>query len=149
MDAAHTGERKPVIFLATPHNEVSGAFSPDGRWIAYWSDATGRREVYVRPFPIREGLFPISSNGGWSPRWRGDGKELFFLSLDGTVMVAGIDTTKGFRATVPQPLFPTNSSRNDANQYAVSRDGQRFLILRRGPSTPITVVLNWPAILAK
>ena len=143
------GNRKPEIFLPTPHYEGSPSFSPDGRWIAYESNQSGRTQVYVRPFPVEEGSSLISRDRGWSPRWSGDGKELFFLTLDGTMMAAGIDTTKGFKSTVPAPLFTTDLRRGDNHPYAVTRDGQRFLIPIRTEEPSITVILNWPAILAK
>ena len=143
------GDRKPTVFLDTLHNEGSASFSPDGRWIAYQSSVTGRNEIYVRPFPVQEGLETISRNGGWSPRWRGDAKEIFFLSLDGTMMAAGIDTTKGFTATVPQALFPTGLMPGDNRPYAVTREGQRFLIKVHPGDLSITVVSEWPAIVVK
>ena len=102
-----SGDRKPKPFLATPFLEDHGKFSPDGRWIAYTSNASGRNEVYVRPFPAGEGLFKISRDGGREPRWRDDGRELFFLTLDGRLMAASIDTARGFQPSVPQPLFHT------------------------------------------
>jgi serine/threonine protein kinase/Tol biopolymer transport system component len=150
---ALAGDRKPSVFLKTPYDEASGAFSPDGKWIAYHSNESGRSEVYVRPFPKQEGQFLISRNGGRAPRWRADGKELFFLAADGTLMAAGIDTTTAFAATVPHMLFRTGlTEAGNFHPYAVAKDGQRFLIpvRREAPgSTPITVVLNWPATLPK
>ncbi len=143
------GDRKPVVFFETPHHEGSPSFSPDGRWLAYESNVSGRNRIFVRPFPAQEGEFQISRNEGWSPRWRGNGRELFFLLYDGTVMAAGIDTTKGFKSTVPAPLFKTDLRRGDNHPYAVTRDGQRFLIPIRTEEPSITVVLNWPAILAR
>jgi Tol biopolymer transport system component len=142
-------EPRKEEFLKTSFNELNGEFSPDGRWVAYESNVSGRKEVYVRPFPRREGLSRISLDGGRAPRWRGDGKELFFLTLDGTMMAVGIDTTKGFKAGVPLPLFQTGLvSVANNHPYVVTRDGQRFLIpvvLNPPGATPITVVLNWPA----
>jgi serine/threonine protein kinase len=143
------GDGRPEEFLKTPFNESNGEFSPDGKWIAYQSNASGRFEVYVRPFPPRPGLFPISRDGGWGPRWRGDGKELFFLSMDGTMMSAAIDTTKGFGAGVPQKLFPTRLRPGNNRAWTVDKSGQRFLIPQIRPGTPITVVLNWPGLMAK
>ena len=72
------GEPNPQVLLATRHDEASATFSPDGRWIAYQSNSSGRSEVYVLPFPVRGGPVPVSRDGGWSPRWRGDGREIFF-----------------------------------------------------------------------
>ena len=143
------GDSKPAAFLATEYKEGAGVFSPDGRWIAYESNASGRNEVYVRPFPKQSGVSKISRDGGWSPRWRGDGKELFFLALDGSLMAAGIDPRTGSTATVPRRLFSTDLRPDSYRPYAVSKDGQRFLIPRETPPAPITVVLNWPTIVAK
>ena len=145
-----SGDRKPKRFVATPFLEDHGKFSPDGRWIAYTSNASGRNEVYVRPFPGGEGFLQISRDGGSGPRWRDDGRELFFLTLDGMLMAAGIEkTAKGLKPTVPQPLFHTGALRNFG--YTVAKDGQRFLISVTDPPgpAPITVVMNWPATLRK
>ena len=145
-----SGDRKPAVFLETPFNEDSPAFSPDDRWVAYNSDATGRFEVYVRSFLSGGGQFQISRNGGWAPRWRGDGKELFFLARDGTMMSADITAGKEMQAGVPRALFPTTLLKtNDKHPYAVTKDGKRLLMPVRDPrqsSVPMTVVLNWPAL---
>ena len=90
-----SGDRTPKVFLSSKHSELNGTFSPDGRWVAYQSDASGRYEVVVRPFPNKDPAQTISRDGGMYPRWRGDGKELFFLSPDGTMMAAGFDATIG------------------------------------------------------
>jgi DNA-binding winged helix-turn-helix (wHTH) protein/Tol biopolymer transport system component len=145
-----SGDRKPKPFQATLFLEDHGKFSPDGRWIVYTSNESGRNEVYVRQFPAGEGFFKISRDGGSGPRWRDDGRELFFLALDGMLMAAGIEkTAKGLKPTVPQPLFHTGALRNFG--YAVAKDGQRFLISVTDPPgpAPITVVMNWPATLRK
>ena len=140
---------EPELFLGTPFTEHDGTFSPDGRWVAYVSNETGRQQVYVRPFPERDPPYPVSLNGGRAPRWRGDGKEIFFLSPNGTIMAAAIE--RG-RAGVPVPLVETDlvGVGVGAFPYAVTRDGQRFLVpvaLTPPGGTPITVVLNWPAML--
>jgi hypothetical protein len=138
------------VFLKTPHQEIGGVFSPNGRWIAYYSNASGRNEVYVRPFPVRDGVLPISRDGGLSPRWRRDGKEIFFLALDGVMMAADLDETNLRVAGVPRPLFPTHlTSVTNFRPYAVSPDGQRFLFPRPGPESPVVVVANWQARLPK
>jgi Tol biopolymer transport system component len=146
-----SGDRKPAVLLPTPFSEDSPAFSPDDRWIAYDSDATGRFEVYVRSFSPSGGQFKISRNGGWAPRWRGDGKEIFFLALDGTMMAVDVTLGKERQAAVPLALFPTPLLKtSDRHTYAVTKDGQRFLVRvpdQRQASVPITVVLNWPALL--
>ena len=146
-----TGDGKPTVFLKTEHQEMDGVFSPDGRWIAYHSNASGRHEVYVRPFPPGEGFIPISSAGGWSPRWRADGSELFFLSLEGAMMAVTIDRTNGLTAGVPQRLFQTQIRFGSGQNrfYDVTGNAQRFLVPRMGPGTPIIVESNWQAKLGK
>jgi hypothetical protein len=143
------GDRKPRPFLTREFETRSPSISPDGRWVAYSSNSSGRRfEVYVRTFPDGENEHKISVDGGFAPRWRGDGKELFFLAPDGTMMSAAVDAATGFHTTVPIKLFQASFEQNNYRPYAVSHDGQRFLIpLRIDPSgpEPITVLLNWQA----
>lgn len=148
-----SGERKATVLLQTSDIEDSPAFSPDDRWIAYGSDATRRFEVYERSSSPGGGQLQISRNGGWAPRWRGDEKEIFFLALDGTMMVAEVTLGKELHFTVPRALFPIPLLKtNDRHTYAVTKDGQRFLLPvrdQRQASTPITVVLNWPEMVKK
>lgn len=142
------GERKTIPLLQTGFGEWAGQISPDGQWLAYTSNETGRSEVYVRAI-ADSGKWPISSDGGTSPRWRGDGRELFYNSA-GNLMALEV-RTKG-TAFVPgatSALFEfVNVSPGDFS-YAVSRDGQRFLAARRGSGerevapSPIVVVFNW------
>jgi hypothetical protein len=116
--------------------------------MAYDSNASGREEVYMRSFPAGQHETPISRNGGWSPRWRADGKELFFLALDGTLRSAGIETRQDLHTSAPQPLFQTGIGLGNNHPFAVARDGQRFLMAVGNPAglaNSITVVLNWPA----
>jgi serine/threonine protein kinase/Tol biopolymer transport system component len=147
-----SGDRKPVPFLQTPFNEYDGQFSPDGRWVAYVSDESGKDEVYVAPFPGPGGKWQISTAGGTLPRWRRDGTEIFYLAPDNKLMAAAVNG-KGSRFEVGavKPLFETRGLDVTRNRYAVSADGQRFLI-NTDPqitSAPITVVLNWAAGLKK
>ena len=146
------GAQKPSVFVQTPFNETSPAFSPDGRWIVYASDRTGRQEIYVRPFPSKEPEYKISRDGGRFPRWRSD-HEIFFLALDGMLMSARFDAAKGSPEMIPQPLFQTGlTAVNHNNPYDVATNGQRFLIpvSREPPGTrPITIVTNWTARLPK
>ena len=86
-----------------------GVFSPDGRWIAYTSDEGGQPNVYVQPFPGAGGKYQVSRDGGSYPVWRADGKELFYLGADATLMAVPIDATREFEAGVPQALFPTGA----------------------------------------
>ena len=146
-----TGDRKPFRFLQTPFLETDPAFSPDGRWLAYQSNESGSPQVYVQPFPASGGRYQISHATGTEPRWRGDGKELFFLAADGTMMAAGVDTTKDFRATVPQALFQTGIFSGNNHPYVVAKDGSRFLlpVSDRPANRSITVVVNWPSSIQK
>jgi Tol biopolymer transport system component len=141
------GDRKPFPLVQTSFNEDHGAFAPDARWIAYSSNESGRDEVYVQPFPTTGAKHQISTNGGTQPLWRGDGRELFFLGVDGTMMAASIDAASGFEAGIPQALFPSGVAfSGNRHQYAVTHDGQRFLVnvpQERSVPTPLTVVVNW------
>ena len=149
-----SGDRKPFPFLNsdTKFAVLFGQFSPDGRWVAYTSTESGRTEIYVAPFPGPGGKWQISTGGGSSPRWRRDGTEIFYLSPDNKLMVAAVNG-KGpsIEVGAVRPLFQTNSI-GSASTYAVSADGQRFLINtvpEQAASAPITVVLNWTAGLKK
>jgi serine/threonine protein kinase/Tol biopolymer transport system component len=137
---------KPYRFVQTSFDEGDPAFSPDGRWIAYHSSESGQAQIYVQSFPSGGNKSRISAGGGTEPVWRGDGKELFFLAPDGTMMAARIDTVKGFNASVPQPLFQAGlTSTQNNNPYVVTRDGQRFLVplVDQSVAAQMTVVLNW------
>jgi Tol biopolymer transport system component len=146
-----SGGGKPSIFVKTPDvKEMDPAFSRDGQWVAYTSDRSGRDEVYVQAFRGNRRAHPVSRAGGWAPRWRGDGKELFFLSLDSTVMAATIDPATGIATGVPHALFPTELRRGwQRRPYDVTTDGQRFLVPTMRPPEPFRVVLNWRALLEK
>jgi serine/threonine protein kinase len=149
------GEAKPFALTQTPFNESQGQFSPDGQWIAYSSDKSGQWEVYVRSFPDPGFELPISTGGGGDPRWRRDGKELFYLAEDKKLMSVQIQTAAHrLEASVPRPLFETRvrGVNDQRNYYAVTADGQRFLFATPSPEsavTPITVVLNWTAELRR
>ncbi len=153
-----SGESRPSPYLATEFNEAHSQFSPDGKWVAYASDETGRPEVYVQSFPIVTGTKrQISTAGGDQPTWRRDQKELFYLAADGRLMAVPVTITAGFEPGVPAPLFQTHFGYNpiassERNQYTVTTDGQRFLLenlAKLTSETPINVVLNWPALLKK
>ena len=143
-------------FLETAATERHGQFSPDVKWVAYSSDETGVPEVYVRRFPEGEGKWQISSHGGAQPRWRRDGKELFYLAPDGRLMAADVTTGAAtFAAGEPHALFTTGittSIVDRTSNYVVTRDGQRFLVnlgAEDENSAPITVMVNWQATLPK
>ena len=145
------GERKRFPVLETTFNETNAQFSPDGQWIAYQSDESGRVEIYVQPFRGSGRKVRVSVSGGVQARWRRDGKELFYLGSDNRLMAVPIHLgTRGANVDVgtPAPLFPTRLAgepRNDsARHYMVSSDGQRFLLdTLTEVSIPITVVLDW------
>jgi eukaryotic-like serine/threonine-protein kinase len=153
-------DRKPIPFLRTEFDELFGQLSPDSHWMAFTSDRSGRREVYVRPFPPGEGEWAISIAGGQAPRWRGDGKELFFEAADGKMMAVPVKAVApggkpSFEAGTPVVLFDTHivHTGNDTQlQYDVTADGKRFLINTTGgaaSSPPLTVVTNWYAAMKK
>ena len=125
------GDRKARPFLATRFDERDPAPSPDGRFVAYESDESGRREIYVRPYPAGQPAVPVSLAGGVAPRWRGDGKEIVFISPDGMMTGAAIDTSTGFKVAPPKPLFPARTNTSNGHPYAVANNGQRFLIAVR------------------
>ena len=160
------GQRKPIPLLHTEFIETHAQISPDGKWFACQSDETGRNEIYVQSFPPGADKWQISKNGGVAPRWRPDGKELFLMDTwsFSRVLVAEIHTSGStLQFSEPHPLFESGfiagMRGHDAaftNVYAVSRDGQRFVIPRVEGQTmasvlnpPITVVLNWTAALKK
>ncbi len=128
------------------------SFSPDGRWLAFSSNSTGGSEIYVMDFPGGLQRVRVSADGGLKPRWRRDGKELFYLAVDGSMMVAKMAVVSGQMIAEPTRLFNANlkiHTNYDAN-YAVTSDGQRFLgIAREGPSSDVDIqmVLNWPSLL--
>jgi serine/threonine protein kinase len=142
------GDKKPFPVVATEATEDVGRFSPDGRWISYQSDESGKSEVYVQAFPAGQGKWQVSTNGGGSPQWSKDGKEIFYLGPDKKLMAVDIKSTGStLEQGIPKPLFDTFVDAYTApNRYAVSRDGKRFLIntsTEGDGSKPITVVLNW------
>jgi dipeptidyl aminopeptidase/acylaminoacyl peptidase len=157
-------DRKPIPFLKTEADEPFGQLSPDSHWMAFTSDRSGKREVYVRPFPPSEGEWTISLAGGEMPRWRGDGKELFFEAADGKMMAVPVKAVApleqrakpSFEAGAPVPLFDAHMVHfavDAINEYDVTADGQRFLINTTGgpgaASPLLTVVTNWTAGLKK
>jgi len=144
VDAA--GDRKPRPLLQTPFNERYPQISPDGRWMAYTSDESGRGEVYVQPFPGLGRKWQISTEGGTLSTWARSGKELFYLNGK-KMMVAEIQTQPEFAAGTPRLLFEGDYFYWAGRSYDVSPDGQRFLMLQladqgQGP-TQINIVLNW------
>ncbi len=141
-------EGDALPFVATAFNERSPMFSPDGRWLAYVSNESGRDEVYVQPYPGPGGKWPISTEGGTEPRWSADGHELFYR-LGDKMMVVGVQIEPTFSSGRPQLVFevPYVLGTSVAN-YDISPDGQRFLMIKaaeeeEGQQAQIHVVLNW------
>jgi serine/threonine-protein kinase len=152
------GKGTPELFLSTPFAESDGAFSPDGRWLAYASDESGRSEIYVRPFPPGGGKWQVSDGGGGYPRWSGDGRELFYRTDEG-IMVASVEVTGDtFRAGKPRPVLEgafrgglggLGLAGNTFADWDVTPDGQRFIMF---PSVDdsgqvehphVTLVTHW------
>jgi eukaryotic-like serine/threonine-protein kinase len=149
------GDRKPFPYLQSQFDEQDGRFSPDGKWVAYVSNESGRDEIYVQSFPVSGAKFQISSGGGTEPQWRNDGTELFYLAADGNLMAVPVKLgslgSESFQSGPPKPLMPVPSLAGGVTftrSYAVSNDGQRFLIpsaSATGNAPSLTVVLNWQA----
>ena len=144
---------EPAPFLRTPFNEGAARISPDGQWVAYCSDESGRPEIFVADFPARADRWQVSSGGAVNPMWRADGRELFYLSAEGDLMAATVQPGRSdFEIAAPRILFRTPIQRtalsevSGPRQIAAAPDGRRFLINVRGARSfeaPITVVLHW------
>ena len=155
--------RKPFPVVQTSFDEIQGQFSPDGRWIAYASNESGRYDVFVKAFPEAGGRFPVSTVGGTNPRWSRDGRELFYVAADNRLMAVPIRPGRDPRtleAGAPVALFPTHLAAggnlpptgfNSGAQYTVTPDGQFLMNVTAddGATSPITVVLNWDAALKR
>jgi hypothetical protein len=150
MKAGTTLARKVLKSGAT--NESQGQFSPDGKWIAYVSDESGNLQVYVQSFPELTGKWQVSAGGGSQPRWRRDGKDLFYVAPDRRMMAVTIKAGATFEAEAPRALFESRLPAVATRQtYAVSADGQRFLLNAPldAESPPMTIVLNWTGLLKR
>ncbi len=152
------GERKPYVFLQGDFNVGEAHFSPDGRWLAYTSDESGRAEVYVTPFPAGASKWQVTGAGGSNARWRRDGKELFYLAADSTLMAAEVNSSSSvFQVGAVRPLFHmllrTGPSRMDLSPtsgqigYDAGPDGKWFVVNSplAGNPPPITLISNWAA----
>ena len=134
--------------------EVRGRFSPDERWVTYASDESGRLQIYVQPFPPTGAKWQITTtkNGGTEPRWRSDGREIYYLSPGEGVMAVPVETTPAVRPGAPALVIPWRAavSSSGAEAFDVTQDGRRFLIRERvnepDPAVPIHVILNWSAV---
>jgi serine/threonine-protein kinase len=146
-------DRSVKPLLQTTKNELNADISPDGRWLAFESDESVAPNVIVRPFPdVNGGHWQVSTSGGRAPRWSRDGKELYFLALDGAMMVAHIEASAAFTFSGPNLLFEhrnfVGAASSIGRTYDVSLDGSRFLMFKPAPPTDISVILNWARTLA-
>jgi Tol biopolymer transport system component len=143
-----TADKSARPWLATPFGERSGTLSPDGKWIAYESNETGRDEIYVRAFPESDEKWLISSAGGAKPAWRGDGREIYYVAPDQKMMAVKVTPGKEFESETPVALFNVRLREHIARQYDVTPDGSRFLLnqqVEEAATEPITVLQNWTA----
>ena len=147
-----TGDQAPVPFTDTPQTTAEPAISPDGRYVAYEDNSSGRYEVYVQSFPSGRGRWLVSTGGGVQPRWNGKGDELFYVEGD-RLMAVPIDTERGFTYGDPQPVFTAaevgvqSLGTWTSHFYDVTDDGQRFVVVQAveevTPQTTVTIVENW------
>ena len=146
------GDRKTQLVLNTAFDETNGAISPDGRFLAYESDESGRKEIYVRPFPdVTGGRWQVSNGGGTRPLWSRNGRELFYYVAPGTLMAVDIETGPAFVTGPPQKLFTgPYLTPFDSRTYDVSPDGRRFVMIKTAetadqvaPAPRIVIVQNW------
>jgi Tol biopolymer transport system component len=143
------GERRAVLYLPSTADRRDGRFSPDGRFVAYSSDESSSAQVFVETFPAGGGKWQISTSGGTRPRWRADGRELFYLGPHAELLAVPITPTPQLTPGTPVKLFDS-WARGVLAGYDVSRDGQRFVMNAPGEDfvqTPATVILNWPTLL--
>jgi Tol biopolymer transport system component len=149
-----TGAEKARPFVQAPTRQEYGKFSPDGRWVAYRSNESGRFDIYVTTFPGPGGRWQVSTAGGEFPLWRRDGKELFYIAPDNTLMAAPVNGTgAAFEIGDVKPLFrlPTTAA-NRNYQYAVTADGRRFVVsslVQEQSLEPLSVIVNWPTAVKK
>jgi len=142
-----TGDRRPKRFLGSPSDEMHANFSPDGQFVAYSSNESGKLEVFIQTFPLSNRKWKVSTNGGYEPRWRAGGREIYYLSEDRKLMAVAVGAGPSFE--VPKPLFQTRVAKDVTAQrthYVPTRDGRRFLVnteIGDPEPNPITVVLNW------
>jgi serine/threonine protein kinase len=139
----------PVPLLAGKDDQTNGQFSPDGKWVAYASDESGVWEIYVTSFPSAAGKWQVSRGGGTEPRWRGDGKEIFYVAPSGMLMAVPVNGESIFATGTPAPLFQIQGrapiSSTDLFTYDVAKDGKRFLVNRYVKPEhvpPLTILLN-------
>src|SRR5208282_5981568 len=144
-----SGDQKSFPVVATNFADVAPSFSPDGKWLAYANNETGRFEVYIQPFPSGGGRWQVSTAGGSRPNWRKDGKELFFFSTDQQMMAVDV-SQKGasLQLGAPHALFKATTGSGPSGPYTVSADGKKFVmntVLPQSITEPLTLIINWQA----
>jgi eukaryotic-like serine/threonine-protein kinase len=147
-----SGERKPFPFRQSQFAQLNARFSPDSRWVAYCSNESGEFKVYVEPFPGPGGKWQVSAGSGCNPRWRRDGKELFYLSFDNKVMAADVRASgPSFEVGALHTLFETRPLSGILGNFDAAADGQRFIVVEElgQPTVAITLVVNWTSDLKK
>jgi len=151
LSLSEGAELTPLI--QTPFWENWPQLSPDGRWLAYGSNESGIFEVYVRPFPLRGGKWQVSTSGGSLPRWAPDGKELFYLGPEKTLMVAQLEPgERSLKVGHVESLFRASFAPTRGYPFDIAPDGQRFLVNlspEQSGTSPVTLVVNWTADLNK
>jgi len=147
---------EPAVVLQTPFIDARPRISPDGRWLAYYSSESGRPEIFVTSFPNRQGKWQVSTAGGNFPRWRRDGREIFYLAPDNSLMAVDVNSTgPTLEVGSARRLFELRARQfpvagQSGYAYDVSPDGHRILVnalLEEANEVPITVVANWPTLL--
>jgi hypothetical protein len=148
---------KPFRYIQAPQRQVVGRFSPDANWVAYSSNESGRYEIWIQSFPSERARWQISTEGGYEPVWRRDGKELFYRAPDGKLMSVEVrHLQQSLEFSTPKPMFDTGlklvTFGNNSHYFDVSIDGKQFLVNRPVETdTPanLTVVVNWAASLVQ
>jgi serine/threonine protein kinase len=144
-----SGEQKPFPVVATNFLDVTPSFSPDGKWLAYANNETGRMELYIQPFPSGAGRWQVSTAGGSRPNWRKDGKELYFYSNDQQMVAVDVSQKgAGLQLGAPHALFKAATVGGISGPYTVSADGKKFVmntVLPQSITEPLTLITNWPA----
>jgi serine/threonine protein kinase/Tol biopolymer transport system component len=145
------GDRHAFPYLSTEFRETQPRVSPDGRWLAYQSNESKRMEIYVVSFPQPTEKWAVSTDGGQAPVWSSDQRELFYRGLDGKIMAVNIKAGSGFQFGAPKALFDAPVPRNNLISFDASKDGRFLLPAPVDPqvAAPMTVVLNWPALLRR
>ncbi|HEX6126318.1 MAG TPA: hypothetical protein VFZ23_13170 [Pyrinomonadaceae bacterium] len=151
-----TAGEKPFSCIESPFEEAHSRFSPDGRWVAYTSTESGRSEIYIQSFPVGNGKWQVSTAGGDQAQWRSDGKELYYIAPDRSLMSVSIGSGNSLEISRPSVLFqtviPLTGITDDRNNFVPAKDGQRFLINTLADITnsqPLIMVLNWAGGLKK